>query len=341
MAHFSIVDKQPGGSGTISIQNAGEAVEIWTVVGDSFNYSTEAVRGSGIFPEVYTTYHALNPRLRLMPIEIKQDSENPSLFVCTLTWTSDKLDPKKVEEDKDADEPLDRIPKITIETQFETDSSHIDFTGKIKTNAAGDLFDPPIPGKRSYKVFKIRKNVENLPDWVLEYDDAVNSLPFEIEGQAVDTGCGWLAYVKLGEKQYDGPTPYREASLEIWVKKRRKPRAAYTVPAIPAGDPMKLAGAASYDVPEEDPATIPPPWDTEQLNEGLYKFAYMRGKDIQRQRCQVFDDTGALVNAVSPVPLTATGDQLYPVTPDNATFVTFRDQEWLDFNLISDLWDGA
>jgi hypothetical protein len=338
---FIIIDKKPGsGSGKISISNAGEAVEIWTVQANGFNYGTEAVRGSGIFPEVYTTYHAINPRLRLMPIDVQQDDERPDLFICTLTWTSDKLDPKKEQDDRDQEEePLDRIAKITVETQFAKEAKHRDAYGSARVNAAGDLCDPPTESNACYVVIKITKNVTVFPDWVFDFANVVNSAPFTIKERSFDTGTCWLAYVKLGSIQYSGPTPWCEASLEIWYKRKREARPGYTVPEVPAGDAILPAGAAMQTVAAEDPASIPDPWDTEQLNEGLYKLK--GGDPKQRMRCQVKDDAGLATNAVSPVPLKLDGDQLYPVTIDNATYLVFHDHKRADLNDIAYLWSDA
>jgi hypothetical protein len=322
---FRVVDRQPGGnSGQISIGNAGQAVEIWTVIADNYNYTTEDIRNSGLFPGVYTTYHAQNPRLRLMPIEIAQDAENPSLFICTVTWTSDKLDPTKEQDDRNVDNPLDRVAKITCETAFEKAVSHRDFYGKQKTNAAGDLFDPPIEHNQTYLVVKIRKNVVVFPDWAFEYADSVNSMAFSIKGRTFDKGCAWLAYVKLGEIQYDGSEPYSEAQIELWVKKRRKPGT------------------------NESAGQVPDPWKTEQLNEGLYQW--LDGNKDRRVRCTINDKSGVdgsgnpvvvKVDAVSPVPLKLNGGQLDPVNIDNATYIVFQDHEELDFNNLSYLWSDA
>lgn len=93
-SNFLVMDRQPGGcTGTISIGLIGDATETWTLVADGYNYTTEDVRGSNIFDEVYTTFHAQNPRLRMMPWEITQDKDAPQLFIVTLKWTSDTRPP--------------------------------------------------------------------------------------------------------------------------------------------------------------------------------------------------------------------------------------------------------
>jgi len=311
---FDVVDRKPGGqSGTLSIGGSGEAVEVWEVVADNNDYTTEDLRNSGIFPNVYESFHLQNPRLRLQPIAITQDEEAPSRFTCTLKWSSDKLDPKE-EEQKD-DSPLDRRPRITVKTSTMRETRHRDFYGKIKVNAAGDLFDPPIESNVSFLIINIRKNVTAFPDWVFEYSDAINSTPFTIAGRTIDTGCAWIASIELGEVNTDGPVEYCESRLEMHIRRRRQQTTA------------ELATT---------PPTIPPsPWQTEQLNEGLFEL--VAGVHIPI----LVSDGGTpstQVRVPAPVPLTAAGAQLSPVTVDNATFITFRDHEELDFSALSPLW---
>lgn len=346
---FTIVDRQPGGhSGKISTGDAGEAVEIWTVVADDTEYSTEDLRLSGIFPPVYDSFHAKNGRLRLQPIDIQQDADNPSLFVCTLTWNSDQLEPQEDEKN-----PLNRRARITVKTQFDKVTKHRDFYGKPKVNAAGDLFDPPIESNETHLVITIRKNVTVFPDWVFEFADTVNSQPFVIEGRTIDTGCAWIASIDLGEKQFEQGYPvYCEALIEIHVKRRRKPRSYQN---------CSVGEAPDYTVTcrtvEEDPVDVPYPWDTEQLNEGLIEVVPQveyfddNGNAIlltdadgnplyKRQRIKILDEDGlTLVYAPAPVPLTPAGRRKDNITIDNANYLVFRDHEYLDFNQIAYLWN--
>lgn len=341
---FTIIDKQPGGhSGKISIADAGEAVEIWTVVGDLTTYSTEDLRLSGIFPTVYESFHAQNGRLRLQPIDVRQDEDNPSLFVCTLTWNSDKLDP---EETDDETNPLNRKARITVKTAFDKQVTHRDFYGKPKVNAAGDLFDPPIENNRMVLVITIRKNVVIFPDWVWEFADAVNSQPFVIKGRRFDTGHCWIADIELGEEQEENKIKFCEARIEIHFKKKRKAK-NYSYENCVFNRATEATTCRTITV-TEDPADVPNPWDTEQLNEGLIEILDTGTVDGDGNpvtaRCRIKikdpdDPTGtALIYAPAPVPLDTTGARLEPVLIDNATYIVFRDHEYLDFNQISYLW---
>lgn len=342
---FTIIDKQPGGhSGKISIADAGEAVEVWTVVGDLTTYTTEDLRLSGVFPTVYESFHAQNGRLRLQPIDVRQNEDNPSLFVCTLTWNSDKLDP---EETDDESNPLNRKARITVKTAFEKEVKHRDFYGKPKVNAAGDLFDPPIENNRMVLVITIRKNVTIFPDWVWEFADAVNSQPFVIKGRRFETGHCWIADIELGEEQIENKVKFCEARIEIHFKRKRKPFVDSYEDCVT--DRTETTTCTTYQVTELDSA-VPNPWDTEQLNEGLVERIPAipaaldgDGKPVT-YRCRIKindpdDPTGtASIYAPSPVPLTAEGRRLNPVRIDNVNYITFRDHEYLDFNQISYLW---
>ncbi len=309
--NFLTIDRQAGGqSGEISIGQAGKAVEIWTLVADHGGYSTEDIRLSGIFDGVYATFHAQNPRLRLMPVQVEQDEENPAIFIATLTWTSDKLDPKEKEEAES--NPLNRKARITVKTSHLKEVKHIDAMGNEKVNAAGDLFDPPVENNATFLVITIIKNVTFFEDWVFDYSDAVNSLPFDIKGRTIAKGCAWIASIELGEENTDGPVAYCEARIEMHVKKKRQHRSG------------------------ESPSAVPDPWLTEVLNEGL-----MQKKAGKRQRIKVKDDDGKLVNAPAPVPLNSDGTVMDPVTLSSLKYLVFHDHDELDFNAISLLWSDA
>lgn len=340
---FTIVDRQPGGhSGKISTGDAGEAVEVWTVIADGTDYSTEDLRLSGIFPPVYDSFHAKNGRLRLQPIDIQQDADNPSLFVCTLTWNSDQLD-----QQEDEKNPLNRRARITVKTQFDKVTTHRDFYGKPKVNAAGDLFDPPIESNKTVLVITIRKNVTIFPDWVFEFADSVNSQPFVIKGRTIATGTAWIASIDLGEEQIEQGYPvYCEAVIEIHIKKKRKPHVD-TFEECVYNRVTETTTCANVTV-SESPDDVPYPWDTEQLNEGLIEVLDTGDVDGDGRpilaRCRIKikdpdDPTGtALIYAPAPVPLDSTGARLEPVRIENATYIVFRDHEYLDFNQIAYLW---
>lgn len=308
MASFSIVDRHPGGcTGVISIGDVGEAVETWTVVADGADYTTEDVRESGIFPEVYETFHLQNPHMQLQPIEIDQDKDSPHLFICTLRWSSTKTFLNKA--------------RVSVTTAFAKETKHRDFYGKPKVNTAGDLFDPPIENNTTWKVFTIRKlaALDQIPTLLFEYADAVNSEPFTLKGYTIAKELAWLGSITIGDETEDGPEPAAEVTLEIHVKKKR----------------LYVAGI-------ETPEDVPGPWETEQLNEGLmYLDPVYPPTDpatYTRRRVKVLDEDGNMVNAPAPVPLTLLGAVLDPVTIDNPIYVVFRDHEEKNFNDLSYFW---
>lgn len=184
------------------------------------------------------------------------------------------------------------------------------------------MFDPPIENNVSFKVINIRKNVTVFPDWVFEFDDAINSVPFSIKGRTIDTGCAWIADIELGEENTDGAVPYCEARIEIHIRKRRQ----------------RTAKEISEGV------TPPSPWQTEQLNEGLNQIIEDPDNpgDYIKVRTKVKDDTGADIDSSSPMNLDADGKQITTTTPatidDDTIFIVFRDHEELDFNALSFLW---
>jgi len=310
MPSFSIVDRQPGGcTGVLSIGNVGDAVETWTVVADGADYTTEDVRNSGIFPEVYETFHLQNPHMQLQPIEIDQDKESPHLFNCTLRWSSIKTFLRKA--------------RISRTTAFAKETKHRDFYGKPKVNAAGDLFDPPIENNTTWLVYTIRKTSQlDKVALLADYENSVNTEAFTLTDYYGTIGLklAWMANITIGELNEDGPEPVVDVVLEIHVKKRR----------------LYKSGS------DASPDDVPYPWETEQLNEGLMflepAYPPTDPATYTRHRIKVTDEDGNSVNAPAPVPLTALGAVLDPVTIDNPTYIVFRDHEEKDFNALAYFW---
>lgn len=317
---FTIFDKHPGAdTGEIGIGLTGEITEIWTFIATDGLHTIEDLRASGLLPEPYIDVHAQNPRLLCRPHKIAQNEDNPALFTVTINWKSEALTPKeKADQQQSEDNPLDRAPRISAETQIMRETTHRDKRGKPKTNAAGDLCDPPLESSYSVLVIDIRRNVTIFPDWAFDYSDAVNSEDFTIKGRLIKKGTAWMAYVKLGEDQNDDGVAYSEARAQLFIRKKRDP----------VGDELE--------------AEVPSPWQTERLNEGLYALAFG-----ERYRITIDEPDGqGGVFAAGPVPLTASGLE-YIKTPDKTieeyiaglSYIVDYDHDELDFNEIAEfLW---
>lgn len=319
---FTIYDKQPGGdTGEISIGLAGEATEIWTIIADNGLHTIEDLRQSGLLAEPYVNVHAQNPRLLLRPHKIAQDTDNPAVFYVTVNWKSEPLTPQeKKEQQEDEANPLDRTPRIVVETAFRTEVRHRDRYGKSKVNSAGDLFDPPLENNATYLIITIRKNVTVFPDWAFDYADGVNSVSFTILGRVFPAGTAWIAKIRLGEAQEDNGVVYCEASIEINVRKKREPVGSET-----SGD-------------------VPSPWQTEQLDEGLMAYD-LAAPAAGRYRIKVKDEDDKDVYPTGPVPLDGAGKPYLPGPGqtredyiDNMKYLVFRDHLEVDFNDLSFLW---
>lgn len=318
---FDIRDKHPGeDTGEIGIGLTGEITEIWTYIATDAFHTIEDLRASGLLPVPFIDTHDQNPRLLCRPHKIAQSDENPALFTVTITWKSEPLTPKeKAEQQQSVDDPLNRKPRITAETQIMKETSHRDRRGKLKSNGAGDLCDPPLESSFSVLVIDISKNVTIFPDWAFDYSDSVNSEDFTIKGRLIKKGTAWLAYVKLNDDQNDNGTDYSEAKAQIFVRKKRDP------------------------VGDEDEEDVPSPWQTERLNEGLYAIHPLLGG---RYRIKVEDSEGNKVFAAGPVPLYSDGTEYIKLPGmsiadymDGMSYIVDYDHDEMDFNDIAFLWD--
>jgi len=66
--------------------------------------------------------------------------------------------------------------------------AEVDNDDKVIANSAGDPYDPPLMKDFSRRNVTVRKNVSSVPEWFLDYEDAVNSDAFTVGGLSVPIG---------------------------------------------------------------------------------------------------------------------------------------------------------
>lgn len=78
-------------------------------------------------------------------------------------------------------DPLQRPAVITMSTETKDVPTFFEANGRLRINSAGDL----VPGtkQKTFQVYRIQKNVGNVPDWFLEWPGSVNSYGFTLEGK--------------------------------------------------------------------------------------------------------------------------------------------------------------
>jgi hypothetical protein len=94
----------------------------------------------------------------------------------------------------------------------------VDKDGEAVLNSAGDPFVDAMR-ERNRRVVTILQNVANVPTWILNAEDAVNSVDFTLDGFLIPAGKGKLSAPKLGKWQTRNNNRFREMRLEIKLSK--------------------------------------------------------------------------------------------------------------------------
>lgn len=93
-----------------------------------------------------------------------------------------------------------------------------DLNGDATLNSAGDPFED-LMRERSRRVVTIVKNIGNVPAWILDSEDAVNSAAFTLDGFPIATNKARLKAPRIGRWQNRNGIAYREMTMVITLNK--------------------------------------------------------------------------------------------------------------------------
>jgi hypothetical protein len=94
-----------------------------------------------------------------------------------------------------------------------------DRDGNAIVNSAGDLFDPPAMMDDSRRVVTVTKNLATVPAWILDYQDAVNSDTFTVDGVSIAVGKAKMQAVTVSPKQRRNNTVFRAVTFTIHLQR--------------------------------------------------------------------------------------------------------------------------
>ena len=94
-----------------------------------------------------------------------------------------------------------------------------DRDGNAIVNSAGDLFDPPAMMDDSRRVVTVTKNLATVPAWILDYQDAVNSDAFTVDGVSIAVGKAKMQSVTVSPKQRRNNTVFRHVNFTIHLQR--------------------------------------------------------------------------------------------------------------------------
>jgi len=94
-----------------------------------------------------------------------------------------------------------------------------DRNGNLIVNSAGDPFDPPLMMDDSRRVVTVQKNLAVVPVWILDYQDAVNSDTFSIDGVSIGVGLAKMQAVTVGPVERRSSTVFRTVNFTIHLQR--------------------------------------------------------------------------------------------------------------------------
>lgn len=268
----------------------------WIVVTDDKNdnqftissYFATDVEGGIVFLTPHPDANAYTAR----GLQADQQDESPFWWMVTVTYSTEPL--KADEEERQAPNPLDRPARITWDSENAQEFTVKDKDDEAMLNSAGDPLEPVEKDDIRW-IISITKNFEELPDWVIDTVNCVNSSAITVSGKTLPARTVKVNRLRIGELQIDNDVPYYEVTVELAYKKGT--------------------------------------WDVKRLDEGFNVIAG-DGKleATDKKRILVEDDDGEFQPPTEAIPLDGEGGILEFPTPDTAQYITFKIYEEEDLN---------
>jgi hypothetical protein len=162
------------------------------------------------------------------------------------------------------------------------------FAVMADVNSAGDYTEPAMEIMKVEWIARIRKNVDQIPQWFITYEDAVNNADFNLafygSTLTIPKGCGKLGAITLPVQRQENGVEYVQLQYDIHVRVPRPTRGIET--------------------------EAPSPWDIEVLDAGMRKREWDpdAGPETVTKWANVLDNAESPV--MTPVPFDGSGDEL-------------------------------
>lgn len=135
------------------------------------------------------------------------------------------------------DNPTDDAASISWGSEQFQKPAVFDLSGKLIVNSAGDPFDPPAMMDDSRRVVTVEKNLAVVPSWILDYQDAVNSDVFSVDGISIGIGRAKIQNVTVSPRQRRNGTTFRTVNFTIHLQ-----RDGWLLDILDAGFRRKVSG---------------------------------------------------------------------------------------------------
>jgi hypothetical protein len=165
---------------------------------------------NNILPLPYVSYHPVLVGHSCRNVKVTQDDGAPRKWTIEATYSS-----KPIKENQAEENPLNRPAQIEIETASYRRAIWQDIDGNAVLNSAGDYFDPPVEIDVGYWTFRVKKNVADIPTYLLDYENAVNNASFTIRGLSIGQYEAKLSNIRVGDLKIEGDYQYFEFSYTM------------------------------------------------------------------------------------------------------------------------------
>ena len=176
-----------------------------------------------------------------------------------------------------------------------------DRDGNAILNSAGQFFATLPTVDDSRFVASVQKNVSVVPIWVATYQDAINSVPFTIDGITVGTKLAKLNGLKIGNWQERAGVAFRSLSFDLHLRREGWDLEILDQGRERKGTPSPTADQVGYD-----------------------------GEETTKDYPVI--NTGDGTDASDVKLLDGNGYQLKNPTPANSVFLSFGYYQLQDFN---------
>ena len=192
---MSVVSIKPasGRSGDFGLATDSSAKRMFRIVVTSKlddevyirNYGqSNTYNGQRMLPLPYVDAHPTLPAFICKNLSITQDKSSPLIWEATATYSSRPVSNLDLQV-QEAPDPILRPAEISWATVSYQKACLKDINGKPIVNSAGDTFDPPVEFTLNRYCATVTKNLLVVPGWLLDYESAVNSDAYVIDGLSV------------------------------------------------------------------------------------------------------------------------------------------------------------
>jgi len=115
--------------------------------------------------------------------------------------------------------PTSDPAKITWETEQFQRPAIQDRDGNAITTSAGELFATPAQMDDSRRVVTVSKNLAVVPTWILDYQDAINSDTFTVDGVSIAVGKAKMQRVSVGAEEERNGTVFRVVTFQMHLQR--------------------------------------------------------------------------------------------------------------------------